>query len=119
MKKKKIILTEKHQKALKEINEAIAFGANIFSHPKGARGGKEDVNNCCEYCGKFSKEGDGGYFQILTSGTIIPNHIDETLIWDLSSLDLCDQPQGGFKIGSTCAKKLLGNNLKYYTNEKI
>lgn len=112
MKDKKIIITDKHREALKLIKNAKA---DIWSHPKGARGGKEEVDNCCEYCGKFSKDGDGHYFQILTSGIIVPNQIDESIIWDLHYAGLLkDQPQGGFKIGSTCAKKLLGKDLNFY-----
>ena len=114
--KKQIKLTEKHQEALKLINEAIQFGADIWSHPKGSRGGKYDeLNDLCEYCGKRSKDGEGQYFQILTSGIIIPNSIDERLIWELHNLGLLtDQPQGAFSIGSTCAKKLLGEKLTSY-----
>jgi hypothetical protein len=112
---KKIELTEKHQEALKLINEAIEFGADIWSHPKGPRGGKDEFDNVCEYCGKRSKDGEGNYFQILTSGIIIPNSIDERIIWDLSNLGLIEsQPQGGFSIGSTCAKKLLKDKLSFY-----
>ena len=110
-----IKLTEKQSEALKMINDAIEFGADIWSHPKGARGGKDEYNNLCEYCGKRSKDGEGQYFQILTSGIIIPNRIDEQLIWDLHNLGLCDdQPQGYFSIGSTCAKKLLKDKLEFY-----
>ena len=108
---KQITLTEAHKEALALINKAKEIDANIWSHPKGPRGGKDELSDVCEYCGKRSKDGEGHYFQILTSGLIIPNRIDEQLIWDLSYLDLCDQPQGGFSIGSTCAKKLLKNNL--------
>lgn len=111
----KIKLTEKHIEALKLINDAKEFGANIWSHSKGARGGKKDeLNDCCEYCGKHSKDGDGNYFQILTDGLIIPNRIDEQLIWDLSYMELTEQPQGAFSIGSTCAKKLLKDKLSFY-----
>lgn len=108
----KFKLTDAHKEALELIKNSFA---DIWSHPKGPRGGKEDVNDCCEYCGKFSKEGDGQYFQILTSGLIIPNKIEESIIWDLHNNGLIeDQPQGGFSIGSTCAKKLLGKELKNY-----
>ena len=110
-----ITLTEKHQKALKVINEAIKFGADIWAHPKGARGGKDEVNDVCEYCGKKSKDGEGQYFQILTSGIIIPNSINEDIIWDLHNAGMLDdQPQGTFSIGSTCAKKLLKEKLSFY-----
>lgn len=112
----KIKLTEAHKQALEMINNS---SANIWSHPKGARGGRDEMDNCCEYCGKFSKDEDGNYFQILTSGIIIPNRIDENIVWDLYKLGLIkDQPQGGFKIGSTCAKKLLGNKLQFYLETK-
>ena len=112
---KEIKLTEKQSDALKMINDAIEFGADIWSHPKGVRGGKDEVNDVCEHCGKKSKDGEGQYFQILTSGIIIPNRIDEQLIWDLHNLGLCDdQPQGSFSIGSTCAKKLLKDKLEFY-----
>lgn len=112
MENKKFELTEKHKEALDLIKKSFA---NIWSHPKGARGGKDEVDNCCEYCGKFSKDGEGQYFQILTSGVIIPNKIDEAIVWDLYNNGLIeDQPQGGFSIGSTCAKKLLGKELKNY-----
>lgn len=101
--------------ALQLINKAYLKNANIWSHPKGERGGKDNVDNCCEYCGKFSKDGDGNYFQILTDGTIIPNRIDESIIWHLYKAGFIkDQPQGCFAIGSTCAKKLLGKDLKFY-----
>lgn len=105
-------ITPIQENALKLINESFA---NIWSHPKGARGGKDELDNCCEYCGKFSKDEDGQYFQILTSGLIIPNSIEESTIWELYNNGLIeDQPQGGFKIGSTCAKKLLGKKLNEY-----
>ena len=108
-------ITQKHLQALELIKAAISVGADIWSHPKGPRGGKDAVDNCCEHCGKYSKEGDGIYFQILTSGIIIPNSIDELIIWDLYEAKLIeDQPQGGFSIGSTCAKKLLGKHLPFY-----
>lgn len=108
-------LTTKHYEALELIKEAQEFGANIWSHPKGARGGKDEVNDVCEYCGKRSKDGEGDYFSILTSGIILPNRIEENLIWDLHDAGLIsDQPQGGFSIGSTCAKKLLKNKLDFY-----
>jgi len=114
--KKEIKLTEAHKEALELINQAKEFGANIWSHPKGCRGGKdEELNDVCEYCGKRSKDGEGDYFQILTSGLIIPNRIKEQLIWDLHSIGLVDeQPQGAFSIGSTCAKKLLKQKLSDY-----
>jgi len=113
--KNKIKLTAKHEEALKLIDEAIEFGADIWSHPKGARGGKDEVNDVCEFCGKRSKDGEGQYFQILTSGIIIPNSIDERLIWDLHNAGMLDdQPQGAFSIGSTCAKKLLKEKLSFY-----
>jgi hypothetical protein len=111
---KKIKLTEAHKEALKLIQEAEKFGANIWSHPKGARGGKDGYSDCCEYCGKRSKDGEGNYFKILTSGVIIPNRIEEQLIWDLSSMGLSDQPQGCFSIGATCSKKLLKDRLTDY-----
>ena len=115
MEKKKIKITEKHTQALQLISDAEKFGANIWSHPKGPRGGKGQFDNCCEYCGKYSKDNEGHYFQILTSGLIIPNRIDERIIWELYDLGLIkDQPQGAFSIGSTCAKKLLKNNLTNY-----
>jgi hypothetical protein len=105
-------MTDKHEEALVLINNSFA---NIWSHPKGARGGKKEVDNCCEYCGKYSKDGDGQYFQILTSGVIIPNRIPEDIVWELYQNGLIeDQPQGGFSIGSTCAKKLLGKELAFY-----
>ena len=112
---KKIKLTEKHYESLQLIKDAEIFGANIWSHPKGARGGKDEYNDVCEYCGKRSKDGEGNYFQILTSGLIIPNIIEESLIWDLHDAGLIkDQPQGCFSIGSTCAKKLLKDKLEFY-----
>ena len=110
--KSTLTFTEKHKEALELINQSTA---NIWSHPKGARGGKDSLDNICEYCGKHSNDEDGNYFQILTSGLIIPNKIDEATIWDLHHAGIIkDQPQGGFKIGSTCANKLLGSKLKSY-----
>ena len=44
----------------------------------------------------------------------IPNKIDENIIWELHEMGLTDQPQGAFAIGSTCAKKLLGDKLNFY-----
>ena len=112
MKSTKIKLTEAHNEALSLVKKSYA---NIWSHPKGARGGKRnEVDDCCEYCGKFSKDGDGQYFSILTSGLIIPNKIAQNVLWELSEMGLCDQPQGAFAIGSTCAKKLLGKDLNDY-----
>lgn len=108
--------TQKHQEALELINNAIIKNANIWSHPKGPRGGKDECDNVCEHCGKHSKDGDGQYFQILTSGVIIPNAIDEPIIWDLYNMKkIKDQPQGCFSIGSTCAKKLLGKEIELYS----
>lgn len=112
---KTITLTEKHKEALELINNAIVKNADIWSHPKGPRGGKDEVDNCCEYCGKFSKDGEGNYFSILTSGIIIPCRIPQDVVWDLYHMELIeDQPQGCFSIGSTCAKKLLGKELEFY-----
>ena len=109
-------ITPKHLEALELIKNSFA---DIWSHPKGARGGKEQLDNCCEYCGKYSKDGEGEIFQILNSGIIIPNSIDEAIVWDLHNAGLiADQPQGGFKIGATCAKKLLGKELKKYLSTK-
>ena len=107
-------LTPTQQESLNLINDAIQLNANIWSHPKGARGGKDEMDNVCEYCGKHSKDNDGNYFSILTSGVIIPNKIDENIIWELHEMGLTDQPQGAFAIGSTCAKKLLGDKLNFY-----
>jgi hypothetical protein len=113
-----IKLTETQQEALNLINQAIELNANIWSHPKGARGGKDDTDNVCEYCGKHSKDGEGHYFRVLYTGLIVPNRIDEGTIYELSRLNLCDEPQGGgFAIGSTCAKKLLGSKLSFYLGE--
>ena len=115
MKAKKITITEEHLKALNLIKEAEILNANIWSHPKGARGGKDELDDVCEYCGKRSKDGEGNYYQILTSGLIIPNSIKESIIWDLYELKMIeDQSQGCFSIGSTCAKKLLGDKLNSY-----
>jgi hypothetical protein len=108
-------ITKEHLEALELIKNANNLGANIWSHPKGPRGGKDEYDNVCEHCGKYSKDGDGKYFQILTSGNIIPNRIDEKIVWDLYNSNLIeDQPQGGFAIGSSCAKKLLGKELEFY-----
>lgn len=94
-----------------------ASTANIWSHPKGARGGKDELTDVCEHCGKHTKDGDGGYFHILTSGLIIPNWITETMVNELRDMGLIkDQSQGCFAIGSTCAKKLLGKQVNYYLN---
>jgi hypothetical protein len=107
--------TENHLTALELILDAEFLGANIWSHPKGARGGKDEIENVCEYCGKRSKDGEGNYFNVLTSGVIIPNRISEKILWDLYDMKMIsDQPQGGFSIGSTCAKKLLGDKLEFY-----
>ncbi len=112
---KKITITENHLKALELIKNANSLNANIWNHPKGPRGGKDEFDNVCEHCGKRSKDGEGKYFQILTSGNIIPNRIDESLVWDLFEAKLIkQQPQGSFSIGSTCAKKLLGKELDFY-----
>lgn len=110
-------LTEIESKALAAIQVSTA---NVWSHPKGPRGGKDDMDNVCEHCGKHSKDGDGGYYSILTSGTIVPNWIGEDMLWELYKKGLIkDQPQGGFAIGSTCAKKLLGKQADYYLNGKM
>jgi len=105
-------ITEKHLQALEVIKNCKA---DIWSHPKGARGGKDDVENVCEYCGKHSKDGEGNYFHIMTNGIIIPNSIDQQIVNDLDEAGLINaQSQGGFAIGSTCAKKLLGKDLDFY-----
>lgn len=107
-----IKLTQIQKEALDLINQSFA---DIWSHPKGPRGGKDELDNVCEYCGKHSKDGEGEYFQILTSGLIVPNRIAEETIWELYRMGaINDQPQGCFSIGSTCAKKLLGNKLSLY-----
>jgi len=103
-------LTPEEAIALELINNS---NADIWSHPKGARGGKDQLDNLCEYCGK--KTGPNSMiFQILTSGIIVPNRIDESTIWSLHEKGLSDQPQGGFSIGPECAKKLLGSDLSFY-----
>ena len=110
--KNQITLTATQQEALNLINESTA---DIWSHPKGVRGGKDEHENLCEYCGKHSKDGKGEYFQILTSGLIVPNKISQDTIWELYRLGaIKDQPQGCFPIGSTCAKKLLGSKVSLY-----
>ncbi len=113
--KTKINITEKHLAALKIIKTCKV---DIWSHPKGARGGKQDeFDDLCEYCGKHTKDGEGMYFQILTNGIIIPNSIDEKIVWDLHYAGLLkQQPQGGFAIGATCAKKLLGKDVKKFND---
>lgn len=118
--KKNIVITEEHKAALELIKNSYA---NIWSHPKGGRGGKDRGDDVCEYCGKpTSKDGKNTmFFQILTSGRIIPNSIDEQIVWDLYNADLIqDQPQGGFPLGSVCAKKLLGKDVeKYHASEPV
>jgi hypothetical protein len=110
--KKTINLTQKQTLALQLINESKA---NIWSHPKGARGGKHaGLSNICEYCGKKCKEDNGQLFGILTSGAIIPNRISEATVWQLNKLNLTDQPQGAFLIHNTCAEILLGDELQNY-----
>ena len=109
---KSIEITEKHREALELINKSTS---NIWSHPKGARGGKDYHDDCCEYCGKKIKDDKVDYFHIITSGVIIPCSIDEEIIYDLYNANLIkDQSQGCFPIGSTCAKKLLGDKVEFY-----
>jgi len=89
--------------------------ANIWSHPKGPRGGKEEPGEVCEYCGKHTPDDKSNYFHILTSGLIIPVSISEETIKELSEAGLInDDSQGCFKIGYTCAKKLLGHRVKEF-----
>lgn len=114
------MLTTKKQSKTLTPEEAIALElikkshADIWSHPKGPRGGSDKFDNVCEYCGK--KTGPNSMiFQILTSGIIVPNTIDEQTIWSLYfKKAISDQPQGGFSIGPECAKKLLGKEVDFY-----
>jgi hypothetical protein len=100
------------------INECKKAFANIWSHPKGARGGKEfQEGEQCEYCGKKTGEGKNTrYVHILTSGLILPNGLDGDKINELSCItDKQDQSQGCFALGSECAKKLLGKRIDEFS----
>ena len=75
---------------------------NLWSNPNK----KEIIYNDeekCEYCGK--KLGNNRLFvHITTDGVCLPN-----------SINIIDQSQGCFPIGSECAKKLFGKDLDKYT----
>jgi len=109
-----MLLNKTQQQALELIRQAEILNANIWSHPKGARGGRSNLDNVCEYCGKHLKDDKRKYVSILISGLLIPSSIEENVIWQLSEKGLCDEPQGAFAIGSNCAKKLLGKELINY-----
>lgn len=66
-------------------------------------------SGCCEYCGK--KHGKSPLMVHVTyRGTCVPNDITED---DLRLVG--EESQGCWAIGSTCAKKLFGKNIKKYT----
>lgn len=108
-------LTEEQKVILNECKKAFA---NIWSHPKGARGGREyEHDEQCEYCGKKTGKGaNTRYVHILISGMILPNGLDGDEITELASIvEDQDQSQGAFAIGSECAKKLLGKKIDEFS----
>jgi hypothetical protein len=118
MKKSKTLTAEKKLQIIELAKQSIG---DIWSHPKGARGGKDgyEFDECCEYCGKkVGGKSNTRYVQILTNGSILPKAIfdiaTEQDLWDLQN-EIGHQPQGGFALGSECIKKLLGNNLEAYS----
>jgi hypothetical protein len=108
------------EKKLQIIELAKQSIGDIWSHPKGPRGGKDYYDfECCEYCGKkVGGKSNTRYVQILTDGSILPKAIfniaTEQDLWDLQD-EIGHQPQGGFALGSECIKKLLGSNLEAYS----
>jgi len=97
------------------INECKKAFADIWSHPNGARGGREMMDEQCEYCGKkVGGKTNTRYVHILTSGMILPNGVDEDAINELQD-EIGDQSQGCFAIGSECAKKLLGKQIDEFS----
>lgn len=89
---------------------------NIWSHPKGPRGGRDEADeNCCEYCGKpVGGKKNTRYVHVLTNGKILPNEITDEEVIECAK-EIGDQSQGCFAIGSECAKKLLGKNIDKYS----
>jgi hypothetical protein len=113
--KKKVKLSDEQIHIISECKKAFA---NIWSHPKGARGGREyEHDEQCEYCGKKTGKGaNTRYVHILTSGLILPNGVDGDKITEIACIvDNQDQSQGAFAIGSECAKKLLGKRIDEFS----
>ena len=79
---------------------------NIWSNPKR----KETTDTCdCEYCGR--KCGKTPLtVHVTVRGTCLPN---DFTIEELESIG--EESQGGWSIGSECAKKLFGKDLERYT----
>ncbi len=100
------------EKTLEEIKNILAISRkfNIWDNPKRPN---EVQEGCCEYCGK--KHGKTPFMVHVTIlGTCVPNNITEE---DLSRVN--EESQGGWAIGSTCAKKLFGEKiLEYCTKQK-
>ena len=108
------ITSERKQEVLKLVKTSFA---NIWSHPKGARGGKDCEDDQCEYCGKkVGGKTNTRFVHILTSGAILPNGVDGDLIDALwIKGEIKDQSQGAFALGSECAKKLLGKKIDEFS----
>lgn len=113
--KKQPKLTEEQKAIVAECEKAFA---DIWSHPKGARGGKQYCEEeQCEYCGKKTGKGSNTrYVHILTNGMILPNGVDGDMVTEMNSKGLFhSQSQGCFALGSECAKKLLGKRIDEFS----
>ena len=94
---------------INEIEDLIvnSIEYNLFNNPN-----RPDYikDGCCEYCGK--KLGNNPLFvHITVDGTCVPNNLTEELV------NLVDQSQGCFPIGSNCAKQIFGKKIKEYTSK--
>jgi hypothetical protein len=115
-KTKKIIKMSKSKKNQTENKKEFIEIGDIWSHPKGQRGGKEMIfENQCEYCGKeVSGKSNTRYVHINTGGQILPNGMTDEDIADYEK-QTGNQSQGCFAIGSECVKKVLGKNVETHS----
>jgi len=96
-------------KTIEEVKEILEYSEkyNIWENP--TKKVNENTNGDeCEYCGR--KCGKNPLtVHITTDGTCLPNDVTE------DDLDLVkEQSQGGWNIGSECAKKLFGKDIDKY-----
>lgn len=94
-------------KSIQEITDILTNSRkyNIWNNPN--RPNNFDTN-CCEYCGK--KAGKNPLqVHVTYTGTCLPTDITE------EEVNQVEESQGCFTIGSECAKKLFGKEIKNYT----
>jgi len=80
---------------------------NIWSNPKRP----DDTQiGCCEYCGRSTGK-NPRYVHVTFQRTCLPNEVTE------AEINTVEQSQGGFIIGSNCAKNIFGSLIDKYTTK--